>query len=174
MQTLENLRVHIRWMIRRDMGEVLAIERQSFESAWTEEDFLNYLRQRNCIGMVAEHNDRIIGFMIYELHKGRMHLLNFAVASSHRRNGVGSQMVGKLEMKLASHRRSKLTLAIRERNLAGQMFFRSQGFRCVKTLRAYYPETGEDALLMELYSTGDDVQLPNRIAQHLTKSKKGQ
>ena len=46
--------VQIRWMIRRDMPEVLDIERLSFEFAWTEEDFLCCLRQRNCIGMVAE------------------------------------------------------------------------------------------------------------------------
>ena len=63
----ELVRVHIRWMIRRDMPEVLQAEQQSFEYAWTEDDFLRCLRQRNCIGMVAEHQDRIVGFMIYEL-----------------------------------------------------------------------------------------------------------
>ena len=43
-------RVHIRWMIRRDMPEVLAIEHASFEYPWCEEEFLRVLRQRNCIG----------------------------------------------------------------------------------------------------------------------------
>ncbi len=32
-------RVHIRWMIRRDMPEVMRTERASFEYAWTEDDF---------------------------------------------------------------------------------------------------------------------------------------
>src|ERR671912_367951 len=77
--------VHIRWMIRRDMPEVLAIEEQSFEFPWSEEDFIRCLRQRNCIGMVAEHNERVVGFMIYELHKTRLHVLNFAVNASYRR-----------------------------------------------------------------------------------------
>src|SRR5690348_2779098 len=45
--------VHIRWMIRRDMPEVMRTERASFEYSWTEDDFLRCLRQRNCIGMVA-------------------------------------------------------------------------------------------------------------------------
>ncbi|MDA8746115.1 ribosomal-protein-alanine N-acetyltransferase RimI, partial [Rubripirellula amarantea] len=58
--------VHIRWMIRRDMPAVLAIENKSFEFSWTEEDFIRCLRQRNCIGMVAEENDQVVGFMIYE------------------------------------------------------------------------------------------------------------
>ncbi len=145
----ELLRVHIRWMIRRDMAEVLAAEQQSFEYAWTEEDFLRCLRQRNCIGMVAEHQDRIVGFMIYELHKNRLHVLNFAVATDFRRGGIGAQMVGKLIGKLSSHRRSKVTLAVRERNLDAQVFFRMQDFRATRVLRNYYEDSGEDAFLME-------------------------
>lgn len=39
----EQARVHIRWMIRRDMPEVLQAEQLSFEYAWTEEDFLRRL-----------------------------------------------------------------------------------------------------------------------------------
>ena len=79
------LRVHIRWMIRRDMPEVLDIERAAFEFPWFEEEFIRCLRQRNCIGMVAEHAERVVGFMIYELHKTRLHILNFAVAADLRR-----------------------------------------------------------------------------------------
>ncbi len=52
-QGIKSVKVQIRWMIRRDMAEVLRIERESFEYHWTEEDFLCCLRQRNCIGMVA-------------------------------------------------------------------------------------------------------------------------
>ena len=89
--TKQQLRVHIRWMIRRDMAEVLEIEQDGFEFPWIEEDFLRCLRQRNCIGMVAEHGERVVGFMIYELHKTRLHILNFAVASDVRRQASASR-----------------------------------------------------------------------------------
>src|SRR5262245_62683614 len=114
------LKVHIRWMIRRDMPEVLAIETDSFEFPWCENDFLRCLRQRNCIGMVAEHEDRVVGFMIYELHKTKLHLLNFAVAPEWWRVGIGTQMVTKLVGKLSSHRRTKITLAVRESDIGAQ------------------------------------------------------
>jgi ribosomal-protein-alanine N-acetyltransferase len=171
IQHKELVRVHIRWMIRRDMAEVLNAERQSFEYAWTEDDFLRCLRQRNCIGMVAEHEDRIIGFMIYELHKNRLHVLNFAVAPNFRRTGVGAQMVSKLIGKLSSHRRSRVTLAVRERNLAAQVFFRAQDFRATRVLRNYYEDSGEDAFQMEYRIDGDEdgdrLDAPaNRIAQY--------
>jgi [ribosomal protein S18]-alanine N-acetyltransferase len=166
----EQVRVHIRWMIRRDMPEVLNIEQQSFEYAWTEEDFLRCLRQRNCIGMVAEQDEKVIGFMIYELHKAKLHILNFAVSPAFRRFGVGSQMVGKLVSKLSGHRRTKITLEIRESNLSAQLFFRSQGFKAVRVLRSYYEDSGEDAYLLNYALAGDiseevEEERVNRIAQ---------
>ncbi|MBN1395322.1 MAG: ribosomal protein S18-alanine N-acetyltransferase [Pirellulales bacterium] len=136
-------------MIRRDMPEVLATEAESFEYPWCEEDFIRCLRQRNCIGMVAEHEDRVVGFMIYELHKTRIHVLNFAVAEDHRRRGVGSQMIAKLIAKLSTQRRSRVMLEVRETNLAAQLFFRENGFRAVSVLRGYYADTPEDAYIMQ-------------------------
>ena len=147
-QTRDRLRVHIRWMIRRDMPDVLRAEQDSFDFAWTEDDFLRCLRQRNCIGMVAEYDDRVVGFMIYELHKTKLHVLNFAVASRCRRMGIGTQMVMKLVGKLSSHRRTRITLAVRESNLNAQLFFRSQTFKATRVLRSYYEDSGEDAYLM--------------------------
>jgi ribosomal-protein-alanine N-acetyltransferase len=165
----ELAKVHIRWMIRRDMPDVLRAERASFEYAWTEDDFLRCLRQRNCIGMVAEANDRVVGFMIYELHKSKLHVLNFAVAPEVRRQGIGGQMVSKLIGKLSSHRRTKITLAVRERNLPAQVFFRAHEFKASRVLRNYYEDSGEDAFLMEfrVADEPDEFDGPvNRIAQY--------
>jgi ribosomal-protein-alanine N-acetyltransferase len=141
---------HIRWMIRRDMAEVLQIEDRSFEFSWSEEDFIRCLRQRNCIGMIAEHNARVAGFMIYELHRSRLHLLNFAVHPEFRRRDVGTQMIKKLRSKLSPERRSRILLEVRETNLNAQLFFREMGFRAISLLRDFYEDTTEDAYLMQL------------------------
>jgi ribosomal-protein-alanine N-acetyltransferase len=148
---------HIRWMIRRDMADVLAIESESFEFPWCEGDFLRCLRQRNCIGMVAEQDERVAGFMIYELHKSRLHILNFAVGTRFRRTGVASDMVNKLIGKLSTQRRNRILLEVRETNLAAQLFFRSAGFKAVSVLRAFYEDTPEDAYLMQFRYRGSDV-----------------
>ncbi len=166
------VRVHIRWMIRRDMPEVLAIEHASFEYPWCEEEFLRVLRQRNCIGMVAEYGERVIGFMIYELHKAKLQVLNFAVAPEFRRMGVGHQMVAKLVGKLSSHRRTRIVLLCRETALPAQLFFRVQGFRATEVVRDFYEDTAEDAYVLQyLYDESmlDDLAgVPvNRIARQL-------
>ena len=154
----QQLRVHIRWMIRRDMPEVLDIERESFEFPWYEEDFIRCLRQRNCIGMVAEHGEQVVGFMIYELHKTRLHILNFAVADDARHRGVGRQMAEKLVGKLSSQRRSRITLEVRETNLPAQMFFKNVGFRATSVLRSYYEDSPEDAYLMQFRHVPEAVE----------------
>ena len=143
------VRVHIRWMIRRDMPEVLAIEHASSDFPWCEEEFLRVLRQRNCIGMVAEYGERVVGFMIYELHKSKLQVLNFAVAPECRRQGVGHQMVAKLVGKLSSHRRTRILLYVRESNLSAQLFYKVQGFRATEVAREHFEDTGEDAYLMQ-------------------------
>src|SRR5947208_13332356 len=166
----EQVRVHIRWMIRRDMPEVLQTEQESFEFSWTEEDFLRCLRQRNCIGMVAEQGEKVVGFMIYELHKSKLHILNFAVQPVCRRGGIGGQMVTKLISKLSGHRRTRITLEVRETNLVAQLFFRAQDFRAVRVLRGYYEDSGEDAFLMQYQLPGETAEgaeeSVNRIAQY--------
>jgi ribosomal-protein-alanine N-acetyltransferase len=134
------------------MREVLDVERETFEFPWSDEDFTRCLRQRNCIGMVAESGDSVVAFMIYELHRSRLHLLNFAVSRSHRRLGVGTRMMEKLVGKLSPERRSRIVLEVRETNLPAQLFFRSLGFRAISVLKDFYQDTTEDAYLMHYVS----------------------
>lgn len=154
MPTITQLRnyqvdVQIRWMIRRDMPEVLGIEERCFEFSWPEENFLCYLRQRNCIGMVSEYQEKIIGFMVYKFLKYQIHILNFAVAPWVWRKSVGSQMVDKLIHKLKQQRHKEIILEVRESNLPAQLFFQEQGFFASGVLRDYYEDTEEDAYQMK-------------------------
>jgi ribosomal-protein-alanine N-acetyltransferase len=142
--TTNQIDVHIRWMIRRDMPDVLAIEQACFQWPWGEEDFIRCLRQRNCIGKVAEHKERVVGFMVYELHANRLHLLNLAVHEDCRFKGVGASLVGERIKALTHDRRSRIMCEVRETNVDAQLFFRAMGFKCVQTIRNAYDDTEED------------------------------
>ncbi len=152
MEALEKVRVHTRWVIKRDLPEILEIENASFAVPWVEEDFLRCLRNRNCIGMVAEHgaygHELVIGYTLYELHRDRIHLLSFAVLPAWRRQGVGEQMIEKLARKLCGHGRNRLTIEVRETNLEAQLFFRKVGFLATRVIPGHYEDTGEDGFRM--------------------------
>ena len=148
MSNATETEIPIRWLIRCDMVDVLRIESASFDNPWIEDDFLNVMRQRNCNGMVAELAGRVVGFMIYELHKGNLEILDFAVDPRYRRQGVGRKMVDRLKAKLSQQGRTELRLLVRERNLVAQLFFRSQEFLAVDVLSNEYDDTDEDAYVM--------------------------
>jgi len=155
--------MEVRWLIRRDMAEVLDIERASFDVPWVEEEFLACLRQLNCIGMVAEHQQIIVGFMLYEFHRHSIHVLNFAVHPNCLRQGIGTRLVAKLIDKLSQQRREEIVLEVRETNLDAQLFFQSQGFRAVSVMRDWY-DNGEDAYVMR-YLIREAVTPVNRMAK---------
>lgn len=138
----------IRWLIRRDMDEVLAIENACFSIPWSEEDFLCSLRERNCIGTVFEYHQRILGFMIYELYKSRLHIANMAVMPGRHRQKIGSKMVQRLVDKLSQQRRRSITTNVRETNVGAQLFFQQCGFRCVETIKNAFDDGIEDAYVM--------------------------
>lgn len=140
-------RVHQRWLIRCDLYDVVAIDNASFDFPWSEEDFLRRLRRRNVIGMVAEVGDEVVGHFVYAMDGQILQLLRLAVHPSWRRDGVGRQMMGRLQAKLTAHRRPILSAFVRETNLGAQLFFRACGLRADAILPAHFSDTGEDAYL---------------------------
>ena len=139
---------HIRWMIRRDMPEIVDIEKLSFEFPWSEEDFTRRLLQRNVIGMVVENpedEDEILGYMIFALNKKSIEVLNFAVHPHDVRSGVGSAMINKLDGKLNQQRRTKIKFTVRETNYIAQKFLSSKGFKAIGVIRDLYDDSPEDA-----------------------------
>jgi ribosomal-protein-alanine N-acetyltransferase len=117
--------------------------------------------------MVAEHDNRVVGCMIYELHKNQLHILNFSVRPDYRRRNIGRKMGEKLIGKLSQQRRNRIVLEVRETNLAAQMFFRRSGFKAMSVLRDYYDDTTEDAYVMHysVASEAGEFAPSNRIAR---------
>jgi hypothetical protein len=102
--------VHVRWMVRRDLPGVMAVE-SATGGVWAEEKFLESLRRRNCVGMVSEpmrgRDQPLTGFMVYELHRDRLKVLNFGATT----DDVAEALFAKLLYKLCSHRREGLDVA---------------------------------------------------------------
>ena len=125
--TIDYQKVHVRWMIRRDMPDILTIS-SSLDVGWGEDEFLSCLRQKNCVGMVAETGERVVAYMVYELHKNKLDILNFAVHRRFRNKGIGRQMIGKLVSKLRPDRRTHLTTSVNLCDLDYLVFLKRYGF----------------------------------------------
>lgn len=133
----------IRWLIRRDLDEIIEIEEDSFEYPWNKNDFVESLRKSNTIGFVAEQNEIIIGYLIYALNKNNIEILNLAVKRDFRRNKVGTSLINKVKSKLIGNRnRSKACLI--DSNLVGHLFLKSNNFKAIDIIKNKYENINND------------------------------
>lgn len=132
---MKTISTEVRWLIREDMSDVLAIDAVSFAKRWTAEDFVTVLKQRQNIGVVAEMDGVVVGYMVYSLAETSFNVLRFAVDPDVRQYGIGRHMFGRLFAMLSSQRRDRITLTVDERALAAQLFLGAIGFRAVAMSR---------------------------------------
>jgi len=145
---------HVRWMIQVDIPIVMEIEGYCFEHPWTEDILMKHLRHRNRVGMVVEDHREgrskdVIGFMVYELHKTRLHLMNISVHPEFRGIGAGYVLWKTLHTKLFPGKRERISLEVRESWLNTQQWLRRQGFKATSILHGFCRNPPEDAYRFE-------------------------
>jgi ribosomal-protein-alanine N-acetyltransferase len=136
-----------------DLREMLDIENDSFPHPWNEKAFKYCLSHRRIAGSVAVQKDRVIGYMLYEFHPDRLHLVNLAVSFESRRQSVGKSMVGKLIHNKLTERRTEIYAEVSEWNDAGIAFLKGCGFLGYGVDSGHY-DNGEDAYLFRFRKGG--------------------
>ena len=141
--------VRVRPATREDLDAIVAIERASFSDPWSPRllgDELEADPRRR--PFVALDDDRIVGFALFWVIVDEIHLVNVAVAPEARRRGVAQAMLDHVLTTEAGRRAAIMTLEVRVTNEAAIAFYRRNGFVDVALRPRYYPDTGEDALVM--------------------------
>jgi ribosomal-protein-alanine N-acetyltransferase len=145
----ETATTSIRWMLTKDLDAVTSIELISNEYYIGRDELVALLRKRSVVAMVAEENETVVGFMIYELLNRRIQLLDIAVQVASRKKGIGTMLIDKLKGKLLLKHRVKISAEIRETNLDCLNFLKKQEFKATKVLKDYFKDTNEDAFVMQ-------------------------
>lgn len=107
-----------RWLIRRDMAEILDIDSSGRHHGdrmeeWDAETFIFHLRQRNIVGMVVEDKDEnVVGYILYELHPTVVRVIRFAVLPSKRRQGYGTYLMTYVINKPSNLARKKIAAQV--------------------------------------------------------------
>ena len=140
---------NIRHMIRRDLDEIIEIERDNFDRPWTEQEFISFARHPEARPRVVTCGPRVIGYCM-SIKVDREHrIMNLAVSKRVQRGGVGRLMIGDLKEIVQRHWRRSMVAEVRERNVPAQLFFQAMGFLCVCQHKGYYCSTDEDMYYME-------------------------
>lgn len=139
-------------MEQRDLPIVLEIERQSFSFPWPEVAFKQGANRTNphIHFLVARTCGVPIAFINFSIVEDYVHITNFAVSPTYRRQNVGKYLLARtLEYIRASGGRT-VFLEVRVSNLPALNLYRQFGFEIADFRRKYYPDDGEDAYILLL------------------------
>jgi len=125
---------------------IISIERRSFRSPWSVGMFALEMSKVDTIGLAAAENDRVVGYLVLSRFDRAWHLMNVAVAPEHRRRGIASLLITDALKQIEED--EPVTLEVRPTNRSAIELYVGLGFRSYGLRRGYYPDNGEDALIM--------------------------
>jgi len=137
-------------MTHQDLDRVVAIERQSFPTSWRREAYQRELLNTNTRYLVARVGKRVVGFAGMWVIAAEGHITTLAVEPEYRRRGIGERLLSALLEAAEDMGATRVTLEVRESNTIARALYEKYGFEVVAYLRGYYPDTGEDAVVMWL------------------------
>jgi ribosomal-protein-alanine N-acetyltransferase len=143
------LEVRITPMRRRHLRGVLRIEQQVYPRPWTFGLFLGEISQHaSRVYLVARVGSEVVGYsgMFRALDDG--HITTIAVDPAWQRRGIATRMLLALARAAVDRGCRNLTLEVRMSNSGAQALYQRFGFVPAGVRKGYYPETGEDALVM--------------------------
>lgn len=149
-------RIKIEPMKEGDLPEVMAIERDSFPSPWSESSFLYELRKNKEVASlkVARLDDILLGYVCYWVLFKEVHIMNLAVHKDFRRQGIGEALIRTALKEARDKGGERATLEVRASNIAAIRLYEKLGFKTTAIRRNYYDAPKEDALVMWLYNLG--------------------
>lgn len=138
----------IRPLTYADMARVLEIERSSFADPWSEALFAIELERSDRVWLAAEAEGRLVGYAGAMLVGREADLMDIAVDAAARGRGTARALLWALAAEVLDRGVDRLTLEVRPSNAEALALYASCGFDQVGVRRGYYPETGEDALVL--------------------------
>jgi len=144
----------IRRMTADDIEQVHALDNRSFPTPWPARSFRHELEKNKAAHlwvaekMMADTDKEIIGAIVVWLLIDEAHIATIAVDEAHRRQGIASQLIFTALSFLVDKGAVEATLEVRESNLAAQALYQGFGFQAAGRRRAYYHDSGEDAIIM--------------------------
>lgn len=153
---------------RRHLNQVMSIESSAYPKPWSRSVFeseLEQVRAGNRYYVVARSGRAVVGYgglwITPDPAGNEAHVTNIAVASSHRRRGVATNVLVALAREARSRRCVAWTLEVRASSTGAQELYRRFGFAPAGVRPRYYENT-EDAIVMWCHDLGSD-EYANRL-----------
>lgn len=144
-------RIELKPLSLPDCESVAKIAELCLSERWSLESIRSVLQYKNNIYYVAHSIEKsmIVGFAGIMIIADEAELLNIAVLSEFRRQGIGRFLLDQMLSEAARAGAYRLLLEVREGNHAAQQLYQQKHFSQIGTRREYYHNPVEDAIIME-------------------------
>lgn len=138
----------IKPMDHSHVAQVAALEKLCFTPAWSEKSIASELDNPLSRWFVALDGEQVTGYIGSQTVMDESDMMNVAVSSDYRRQGIGEALVEVLTDALKAAGSRSLTLEVRQSNGAAQKLYEKLGFVQVGLRPNYYVSPKESALIM--------------------------
>lgn len=136
-------------MKKRDLGQVLKIERMCFEQPYSREIFEQELKIKAAQLWVVSYQRKIVGYIDFWLVVGEMELVSIAVHPKYQRRGVARYLMEEMISYGQENQANSIILDVRKNNHKAQKLYCNFGFKKVGLRKKYYSDNQEDAIIMK-------------------------
>ncbi len=135
----------------KDLPEILAIERASFNNPWSKESFTNELSgPLSCTIIAKSSSDSLAcGYCCYRVITPEAELLRIAVRPEERLDGVGRALLDEMFRLLRLQQVTTVYLEVSETNQAALALYKKSGFLVTGRRPGYYDQDTTAALLLQ-------------------------
>jgi len=131
-----------------DLPKVMCMERVSYSLPWPEVVYRRELSNDRAYFNLVKYQDKIIGYsgvwhMVDEVHVGTI-----VSHPDFRRRGIGELLLVAIIKRAYLLLAKTVTLEVRPSNRPAQNLYTKYGFEVLGRRKWYYPDTGEDAIIM--------------------------
>lgn len=140
-------------MTKEDLLGVYEVEKNAFPIPWPISSFEEELNNILATYLVAKIDNKVVGYIGMLFVMDECHVLNIAVDSNYRRNGIATKLVNELFKHCKKHKTAYVMLEVRVTNIPAQKLYSKLGFKDEVLRKDYYKNpdgTREDALIMSL------------------------
>lgn len=113
-------------------------------------DFPAELARSYAFLRVARSSDQVVGFLLAWRAADELHLTDLGVTARARRRGIARRLVGDLRVLGHEHASRVILLEVRETNEPALALYGALEFVELDRRARYYPDTDEDAVVMQL------------------------
>lgn len=125
------------------------IEREAFETPWTENMFIPEVEDPNAYYVVGVRGEEVVCYGGFHKVLDEAHITNIAVKSTERGKGIGRFLMSELIARAKMAGVNRMTLEVRDGNVPAIRLYESFGFK-VEGVRKKYYDNKFDALIMWL------------------------